>query len=282
MKPVYLFVFSLFLFTQCNKPTNNNTTTNTTTNKSESTAKQEEKPIVWENSYWSVINIYDETNKKEHAIAGTPYALHLAGGNWTIKLDKNKCNSTYTLSEAQDELTVAGMGCTRICCDADAGKALATAMATENVFRIENAVTRNGWVLLKSPKLTLRLKPVSSDSSSALKPSTKAPQNLTGIWFPVHAIEGGKTVHKYEARKFPISFYDGKITVKLDVNDCFTEATFLDNKIICPADMGMSCTKMCCDEIQGLTIFKGDITYKFKDDFLILSTATGYQLWLQR
>lgn len=264
MRLIYSLL-ALGLFAQC-KP--QQTTTGGTTDKTLPVPF----PVEWANTDWEIINLYDEVNKKEHNLSAAPFALHFGEDNLQIQLDKNKCTTTYT--STKEELTTSGLGCTRMCCDGEAGKQLAALMNMETVFRLEQAM-RDGMLLLKSPKLSLRLRQKTTEINTGKPRVEGGMQVLRGEWFFSYYTDNGKMVKKYPNRKYSASFADGMVSVRRDVNSCSQACTYTETEIVCPEE-NMACTKICCDtDASDFTaLFKGKVRYSIENEQLILRVGT--------
>lgn len=71
-------------------------------------------------------------------------------GRFTIKLDKNSCVGTYSLS-GENEIKITGPGCTKICCDSDFSNKIVLMLPQVTSYSIEgNKLQLNvpGWGLI--------------------------------------------------------------------------------------------------------------------------------------
>lgn len=217
---------------------------------------------------WLIVNVFDVQNNREYNLSGAPFSLSITENRLTIHLDKNTCNAGFEWQAESNELAAEPLGCTRMCCDGEAGSRLAALMNEGQSFGIEAA--RGDMVLWKSRRLHLRLRPDTLAPPAPGKPD-ELPKNLAGTWFFNYYSENDRIVRRFPARRYWATFAAAGISVRRDVNTCNQSCSYTPSEIVCP-EQGMSCTKICCDEDASapLALFSGRLTWSIEEGNLLL------------
>lgn len=99
------------------------------------------------NNEWQVIKTIETKENGSELVYQKPYkfSLNTENNRVSIKLEANRCHSTFTFSEDKKGITFERFGCTKMCCDSKEGTAL-TIMLAENPWTIENVSEKSFYL----------------------------------------------------------------------------------------------------------------------------------------